>query len=444
MKKLAILLTLAMLVSSVSVFAAPQINYMFYSEEDGTYYAFGSYSIKSGADMSNEDDIALRTPNSVGVYLGDNYSKKFELGENELNASKVKEEPKFGIGFKGYEEYFKDGIFSVTPYYNYACLGETKGDQKVIDSDSKTPLKSSDATLEKINIYRYALTGGNLGVMLVPEFSPEHTDYTLITGNPYAMFGEQQYIYDYKTTNSKAEVQSEIIDNGYTLKLTVTPEDTTADSKTYTFAFSNDKTDLTKNASVLTSMASAYCVYDVDDVNIKTDGGSYEYCYLYDKKLNRSNNPVITFKLKDAAQALKNANRIYFDFCIARYTTASAETTDTVFGLYDVTSGITVDANDTITYTSDAITKGDIPVATFEILSEKAVKTFVMYSVDVTNYIKSKLNSETPEDYCTLMLSIDSADYVGGALTDDAITYRIYSTAYGTTKQYYSPRLMYQ
>lgn len=423
MKKLAILLTLVMLVSSVSVFAAPQINYMFYDENDDIYYAFGQYNNPDAG--TNYKSI----PDNVGVFLGDDFSTEYDLRTAQLNASIVKNPGYFGIGFgKGYSEEIKENGFKVTPFAKYDYLNTILGDEIVMDATAEYGIaKSSNADLAELTFVRKTSTGGD-SVVLVPAFSPDVTNY-----QAYSSYAFSSHTYIYKPANSKATVESTLDGNALTIK--VTAEDGVT-SKTYIINYTQDNKFATNNA--VSALYSASHKFKASGDYASTTKGNQQDILSFSNSSGNKAYATCTFSLTDANKnALASASNIVLDLEIGEN-----DNTDKIknytFGVYGVESGVSVSGT-TVTHTPEQFTFTEDPVGSVTVPRIGLADTLTYeYGIDVTEYIKESIAAGKSD--ITLAVTLDGADYIE-AVGDNEIVFKAYNT---TMTKNRNPRLLYK
>jgi len=425
MKKLAILLTLAMLISSVSVLAAPQIDYMFYDEEDSTYYAFGSYA---NPDYSNAELYSV--PNDVGVYLGNDFEEVYNLYDENRNISITTNPGKFGIGFKASSDYFGDDGFMVTPYVGYKTTDRVLGDTVSMDVDGEGIQKSSEARLAGFNCVGKMATGVG-AVIMEPAFSPDVKNYTLYSN----VIADTYYKYDYKTMNSKASAV--LVREGDVVTVTVTSEDESA-TETYTFTHVADKATYNSSIGALYSTAYEYLSGVYKAVDNKT---GYEQMYIRNSG-GRKFCPIMTFTLTDDNKtALLNAESIVLGLNIAENAN-SDYAKDLTVSVYEFPE-TAVTINDTaVTYATTKLSTllGDA-IADYTIYRQgKGSDTaFNKCSIEVTDFVKQAINAG--QSSVSFLLEITGIDYTGAAGTGN-FTYWVYD--YTNTTKGYNPRLLYK
>ncbi len=426
MKKIAILLTLAMLVSSVSVFAAPQINYMFYSEEDGTYYAFGSYN-------NPEPESGYQSmPGNVGVFLGDNFSEEFDLRTAQYEVSVTTNPGYFGIGFRGYDEYIGENGFRVTPFAKYDKLNTILGDEVVMDAEADDGIaKSNNADLAVLT-YAPPTKNGASVPLLVPSFSPDVTEYTLY-GHSVASYYVDYCLY--KTANSKATVESTLgDDNTRTIKVTAEDGVTT---KTYTIAFERDNTFVSNGVNATFSDAHKFKANGTFDASVDKTG--YECMYFSNGSGNKYY-ATYTFVLTETNKtALTNANNIVLGIHIDERT-HTEKIKDYTFGVYGVETGVTVDGT-TVTHTPGNFTFTETPVGSVTVpRTGLADSIYYAYGIDVTKYVKEAVAAGKPE--ITLAVTTDGIDFID-AVGNAEIVRRVYGYDADSSK-FYNARLLYK
>ena len=193
--------------------------------------------------------------------------------------------------------------------------------------------------------------------------------------------------------------------------VTVTAENGTTQTYTFNFSF------LGKTNKGYTCAKTATYKNDNGTTTIEEETLAYNQLVKYPATTGSYYNPIITFKLSDYATQLNKAKRVSLSLRLASYTNnVSTAVKDVTIGAYDVTNGVNIADDGTISYTAADITKG-AKAGEQKLLKFHAVGStgwVGAYSIDITDYIKGLLASDTQPEYCTLMLSIDSFDYTEG------------------------------
>jgi len=170
MKKIALILAVVMMLSAVSVFAAPSVEHIFYGVDDETgipaFYVFGKYtnnSTKSGTQLASD----------VGVYYN---GEKYSYVKDGNTTSKA---GLYGIAFddiagvKGSMKSFKVQPYSVNKF------GEKLGAEQEYDFVNNEKKLSSNANLASVAIIRAQPNKGGLMASMEPAFDPDITEYTI-------------------------------------------------------------------------------------------------------------------------------------------------------------------------------------------------------------------------------------------------------------------------
>lgn len=323
MKKIALFLAVIMMLSAVSVLAAPSVEYIFYGVDDtegGTgipaYFVFGKYT-------NNSTTSGTLVSEDVGVYYnGEKYS--YVKDGNTTNASGL-----FGIAFDDKDD-VKDKMtsFKVQPYSvnNY---GEKLGAEQEYDFVNDEMKASSNAKLASVSINRNQANNVNLRTVMSPAFDPDIDKYTV-----YGYFGAANATLkdltltwttedpDAIVEDSKDEFYTKINDNGsmsyakdangeyYNKRvLTVTAPDGET-KKVYTFYFHTHNN--YKTGASNTVQMSSYEAEELSEGNYSSPTSTYsKYVNAFPEKGSaKSRYMVMNFPITDG---MKDAKAISLD-----------------------------------------------------------------------------------------------------------------------------------
>ncbi len=170
-KRISLLLAIVMLFSSVAVFAAPEVEYMFYDEDDHAYGVFGKYT------NGNISGINYFPADDAGVYVG---SQKFSYAEFIEDYAR-ENEGKFAFELTTNSVPSKNLL--VQPY-THDEFGEDLGLAREYDyTTNSLKEESSNALLSSLSLTRANNGKGTVyqtALVMYPEFDPEVEDYTLV------------------------------------------------------------------------------------------------------------------------------------------------------------------------------------------------------------------------------------------------------------------------
>lgn len=381
-KKISILLAVIMILSCISVCAAPSVDYVFYDEDDDLYYVFGSYY----KGYNNPVDIGVKLNGEEFSYIKDGNTSNFDA-QNE------KAEPKFGISFKAPKEGFEK--FNVQAYRKEQHVGNKVGDIVSLDVANNQVEKSSDATLKSLVPYRKSNTSYD-SITLVPAFSPDITQYTMHfvygtkNATSYDYFANMNF--DIITSNSKAtyEITSRPTSTSDKYVITVTAEDK-VNTKTYEIALKANN-----NCFVLSDYTAAFICNDYTSQstsNYSSNNASYDFMRKYYTNANYA--PlVINFSLTDTeATTLSSKKNIVLGFN-ARVR-AGAEANGNI-KLVAKPAVVKEKVDRTTITQKNAIDTGKIEIGE-DVINTMYLSAFnstaeqTAYSIDVTDYVKKQI-----------------------------------------------------
>ncbi len=434
-KKISILLAAIMILSTVAVYAAPSVDYVFYDEDDALYYVFGSYY----KGYNNPADIGIKLNGEEFSYIKDGNTSNFDA-QNE------KDEPKFGISFKAPKEGFEE--FNVQAYRKEQNVGKKVGDIVSLDIANNQVKQSSDATLKSVVPYRKSSASYD-SITMVPEFSPNVKDYTihLVYSNTV---GNANHVgklnYNIIPNNSKATYTiTHATSATEKTVITVTAEDGSRETYTFTFKANN-------NCFVLSDYTAAVLCNDYSSLNSSNyNENNADYDFMRKYYTNANYAPlVINFSLTDEeATTLSSTKNIVLGFN-ARVRAGAEANGNIKLVAKPAVVNEKVDRT-TITQQNAIDTKkieiGEDVINTMYLSAFDSAAQQTAYSIDVTDYVKKQITEGNKKFAIALM--IDECSMPVPKPTEDTyysnyLYIQVYSyQATGTTSDRMAPHLSY-
>ena len=413
MKKIALILAVFMILSTVSVFAAPSVEHMFYDETENKYYVFGTY------------DKAYINASDVGVYFnGEKFSYVKDDDKTNLNEQNAKETPRFGLSFTSLNGPLKS--FSVTPY-SVVDTWEKVGSTATYDFEKDKKQVSSNANLKTFSYLRpYDSNSDRTAFHIVyPEWDPENvTAYTLegmfysAATNKFNPAGPLNLLHLVPADeNANVEIINQadaVFDSGNNVtRVLVTAEDGVT-TREYTFRFLYNNT-LSK--SPRTNYGS------IDEGGIGEDLINNDATYTTIRDWNGAARNIYSIYTFDISEAMLNSPTISFLFKCGLNQNNFADYTN--FNI--VAKGATLKDGykydkATLTY-NNSVAIGNITIG--EEIGRTVIPSFrtkgvfnYICSIDVTDYVKEQINAGKTE--CSIVLQSGGYDL---PLTNPETTY---------------------
>ncbi len=409
MKKIALILAVVMMLSAVSVLAAPSLDHIFYDEEDGNFYMFGQFR----PSYYGATDLGVYINGTKYSYVKDGDKTNINWANNSANDKRGK----FGMSFGAPLTYFD--TLKVAPYLKDAS-GEKISKEYEFDFETKSKKASSNAYLSEISIHKNNVhQTSEQGYYLTPAWDPENVkDYEIkgvflaTAGNS---FNPEKTTITVKAADPDAIVEqtttaATIYGSGenYVTTFKVTAPDRVT-TEEYTFSFKKVTPtcqEATNNACILYK--------DANKNNIVAPSNMMDI----QEYLTSNDSKSLLFTLPITSD-MATKNGISFNLNLNAYTTLEFKNVN--IGLREVTlkDGYTYNAS-TLTY-QNSIEEGNLVVG--DLIGTTCISEFRVAGVgslgnlekllfDVTDYVHKAL--EKGETSITVMLSIDSFDIPDG------------------------------